>query len=146
MSEKENAVSEKSAEEKVAREVAKQDFERFLDAMGMELDPDGLNAEDKLDLEELTAKLTRLIQKGCLIINDSGEAVYHLRRSDGPPIVFKEPCGADLMQMDKKKAEVGKMTMIMAAITSLPPGAISKLMMKDHNVVRDITILFMGAE
>jgi len=131
----------------VAKEVAEADFERFAAGMDLDVDPSGMDAEDRKGFEQQKSKVVGAIQSGALVINDDDEPVFTPQRTkDAKPITFHEPTGASLMAMDrKKKAEdIGKLYASMADITGTHASTFSKMKMPDLKVCMAITTLFLG--
>ena len=132
---------------KVAREVAEEEFERFVESMGIDDDPASMKAEDLEDFEALKGRIIRRIEKGSVIIHDNGEPEYIPQRTeDSPKLKFKEPTGATLMETDRKKTDIAKTTSLIAAMTEVSMATISKLKVLDYKACSDIATLFMGAE
>jgi len=133
----------------IVKEFAEKELERFADIMGLDFDVADMDREDKADFESIKRRLIKRIMNRSLIINDNGEPVYTPQRSgEVEAITFKEPTGAMLMEMDKKKPsqEIGKVAIFMAAITGLSSAFFAKLKYADFNICSDITTLFMDAE
>jgi hypothetical protein len=131
-------------ERKVAREVCEQEFERFADAMDLDVDPTRMDAADLKTFDDARHVLLRAMERGQLVIDEKGQPVF--TASDGTAITFYEPTGATFMSMDtkKKEQEVAKMYAIMAEITRLPDKTFSKMPMRDLKVCRTIVTLFLG--
>jgi hypothetical protein len=106
-------------EEKCAREVAEQEFERFLDAMDIQLDLEQGDADDQRADKLQREKILRAIMYGDLVINDDGEAVYTPWRPKSKykePITFHERDGSTLTAGDNKgKNALGRQTYAMMA-------------------------------
>jgi len=140
-------MSEKK-KEVIAKEVAEAEFDRFAEAMDLELEPADMDAEDKKGLDAQKGRLIKAIMSGSLIINENGEPVYTPQRAgeNVNPITFSEPTGASLMAMDRKKRteDVGKLYATMADITGQSSGIFSKMKMGDLKICMAITTLFLG--
>ena len=135
------------AENKVAKEVAEQEFERFAEVMDLDVDPAFLDDEDKKGLELQKNRIVAAIMAGSLVINDDGEPVYTPQRSeDRTPITFHEPSGASLMEMDRKKKneDIGKLYAIMASMGKVHANTFAKMKMSDLKVCQAVTTLFLG--
>lgn len=135
------------AENKVAKEVAEQEFERFAEVMDLDVDPAFLDDEDKKGLELQKNRIIAAIMAGSLVINDDGEPVYTPQRSeDRTPITFHEPSGASLMEMDRKKKneDIGKLYAIMASMGKVHANTFAKMKMSDLKVCQAVTTLFLG--
>jgi hypothetical protein len=134
-------------EKKVATEVAEMEFTRFAAAMDLDLDPKGMDDEDKKSFERLKGIVIRAIENGHVEINSDDEPVVHPRTiEDTTPITFFEPEGAAFMEMDKKRKDhdVAKQMALLAAITKQNAGKFSKMKQRDLKVLNAILMLFLG--
>jgi hypothetical protein len=133
--------------DKIAKEVAELEFERFASEMDLDVSTDGLDEEEQSSLDEHRRKVVNSICNGSLVINEDGEPVYTPRRGENKePLTFHEPTGSTIMAMDKKKKseEVGKMYSVMAALTKQHPSTFSKMKYSDVKICSAITTLFLG--
>jgi hypothetical protein len=131
----------------VVEEVAEQEFIRFVDAMDIDVDPEGMDEEDRKGFVQQKTKIVSAIKSGALVINDNGEPVYTpVRTNDATPITFFEPTGASLMAMDRKKKteDIGKFYAAMGDITKTSAGVFSKMRMSDLKICMAITTLFLA--
>jgi hypothetical protein len=135
------------AEFKIALEVAEAEFNRFADAMELDVSTDSMDEEDKKGFEQQKSVLLKAIQKGALVFNEAGEPIYTPQRTDdADPITFYEPTGASLMAMDKRKKteDVGKMYALMGDMTKTSAATFSRMKMADLKVCQAIAVLFLG--
>jgi hypothetical protein len=133
--------------DKVAKEVAEAEFDRFVKAMDLDVDPSDMSEEDKEAFQQQKERLVGAIQSGALTINDDGEPVFTPQRTkDADTLTFHEPTGASLMAMDRKKKseDIGKLYAAMADMTRSHSSTFSKMRMADLKVCMAITTLFLG--
>lgn len=137
------AISDRN-ESKIPRELAESEFERFAEAMDLDIDRTRMDADDQKGLDEAKQVLFRAMERGQLVIDEKGQPVF--TPSSGEPITFYEPTGASFISMDAKKKDhqVAKLIAIMADITRLPEKIFSKLPNRDFKVCRTIVTLFLG--
>lgn len=132
----------------VAREVAEQEFERFAEAMDLDLDISRMDADDIKNLDGAKHTLVRAIERGDLVIDEKGQPVFTpTTKLDGiSTLTFYEPTGASFMSMDGKKKgqDFAKMFTLMAEMTRQPEKTFSKLPQRDLKVCRTIVTLFLG--
>lgn len=131
----------------VAEEVALSEFERFADMMGLDVDPEGMNEEEKANFKKLKNKIIIAIQKNALVINENGEAVYTPQRTQGVnPLTFHELNGAYLQAQDRRKQgeDVAKMFVIMEQLTKSAPGTFAKMKAIDLSVCMAVANLFLA--
>ena len=131
---------------KIIKEMAEQEFDRFIEAMDIEADPLEMDDEDKEQFKKQKSLVVARIMAGNVIIDDAGQPVYTVKQGDGDPITFYEPTGASLMAMDrKKKAEdIGKLYATMADMTKQPIKRFAGMKYRDLKVFIAITSLFLG--
>lgn len=133
--------------DKVALEVAEQEFNRFVEAMDLDVNPADMDEDDKKGFEQQRERVVSAIQAGTVVINDNGEPVFTPQRTkDADPITFYEPTGASLMAMDRKKKteDIGKLYAAMGDMTKNHANVFSKMKMADLKVCMAITTLFLG--
>lgn len=137
-----------SKEEKVVREVAEQEFERFADAMDLDIDTAELDAEDQAAFNKQRSRIVRAVQRGSLVFNENGEAVYTPSNPGSKhqdPITFHERTGASLMAMDgkKKNHDVAKTYAVMADMCKVHPSTFAGLKGSDVKVCEALFALLM---
>lgn len=133
--------------DKIAKEVAEQEFNRFVESMDLDVDPADMDEDDLTEFTKQKSRVMSAIQSGALVINDDGEPVFTPQRTnDATAITFHEPTGASLMAMDRKKKteDIGKLYAAMGDITKTHSNIFSKMKMSDLKVCMAITTLFLG--
>ena len=131
----------------ISKEIAEQEFSRWVDGMGLELFENLMDNDDIKDFTVQKARILKAIEKGALIVSDKNEFVYTPQRSeDAQPITFYEATGAALTSMDlkKKDRDMGKMFNAMASITQTVPKIFNDMKMPDLQVCIAITTLFLA--
>ncbi len=138
----------KQEDNKIAKEVAEAEFDRFADLMDLDVNTEGMSADEKRDFTVQRDRLVRVIQSGALVINGNGEPVYTPQRAEGDvnPITFNEPTGASYLAMDRKKVgeDMGKLFSTMADVTGQSAGLFSKMKNSDLKVCIAIITLFLA--
>lgn len=133
--------------DKVAKEVAEEEFNRFVECMDLDVDPADMDEDDRKGFVHQKDRVIAAIQSGALVINDKGEPTYTPQRTnDAEPITFYEPTGTSLMAMDRKKKteDIGKLYAAMGDMTKTHANVFSKMKMADLKVCMAITTLFLG--
>lgn len=135
-------------EPKVSKEVAEQEFERFADAMDLDVDTTGMDQEDVNAFNRQKSRIIRAMMDGALVINEEGEAVFTPQRNASKhkdAITFHERTGASLMAMDGKKKghDVGKTYAVMGDMCKVHPGVFAGLAGSDIKVCEAIFALLM---
>lgn len=130
-------------------ETAKNEFDRFVDSMDLDLDTADMDSEDLAAFNKTKNRILRAIEKGALIIDaETGEAIYtpqHTRSKVKDAITFHERTGASLMAMDgvKKNHDVTKTYKVMADMCKVHPGVFAGLVGTDVKVCEAIFALLM---
>ena len=132
----------------ITQELAEQEFNRFVEAMDLDLDPSDMDAEDLAGFLKTKKRLIKAVMAGSLVFNDDGEAVYtpvNPKSKYQDPITFHERTGTSIMAMDGKKKghDVAKMYAVMADLTRLPAVTFSGLVGVDIKVCESILLLLM---
>lgn len=134
---------------KITIEVAEQEFDRFAEAMDLDLDPTSMDVSDLTQFHRQKKILLKELVLGSLIVNEEGEFVYtpkHKRSKYKEPITFYERDGAAMMAMDGKKTghDVARMYAILSAMCKVPSKTFSSLVGVDIRVSEAIFALLMG--
>lgn len=135
------------AEEAVAREVAEAEFERFAEAMDLDVDEESISDEDdRKGLRSARDAFVRAVMRGKLAVNEVGEPVVTLSTGEGEELTFYEPTFDVIAQSDKTKAgkDMAKMALIMGAMTKTSAAKFSKMRMRDFKVCQTVVTLFFG--
>jgi hypothetical protein len=137
-----------SADPKVAKEVAEQEFERWAEAMGLRrmFDPATLDEEDKKALAIHRGALLGAIEDGNLTVNDEGEFVFTPVMGDRTPLTFHEPDGAMLRTADTVKMGEGvsREQKLLGAITKTSASRFSGMKRRDLTICDSIFSLFLA--
>ncbi len=134
--------------EVIAKEVAEQEFERFVDAMDLDIDSTQMDAEDLTAFNRQKGRIIRAIEKGHLVFNENGEAVYTPNRPGSKhteAIIFHERTGASLMAMDgkKKNHDVAKTYAVMADMCRVHQSVFAGLVGTDVKICEALFALLM---
>lgn len=134
------------AEPKVAEEVAVEEFNRFAEAMYLDIDPKGMDDDDKKGLERAKHTFVRAVMDGSLTVNEQGVPVFTPRIGDLKALTFNEPKGSAFIAMDGKKAghDVAKLYASLAELTGANPSTFARMAERDLKVCRSIFTLFFG--
>ena len=135
------------ADPKVAEEVAEEEFKRFAESMYLDIDPKGMDDEDKKGLEAAKRTFVRAVMDGSLVVNEKGVPIFTPRMNEGAkPLTFNEPTGAVFIAMDGKKSghDVARLYASLAELTGVNPSTFAKMAERDLRVCRSIFTLFFG--
>lgn len=130
-------------ENKIDRETAEREFDRFMDAMDLDTDSSAWDEDDRKSFDQQKDRIVRAIQNGSLVVNDDGEPVY---TTGAETLTFHEPKGSALMAMDRRKKgeDVGKFYATMADITGTNAKTFALMKNRDLKVCMAITALFLA--
>lgn len=91
--------------QKISTEVARQEFDRWVDAMDLDLNEADMDEKDLGNFKKQKRRIISALEAGALVINDRGEAVYTPQNpasAHKEPLTFHERTGASLMATDGK--------------------------------------------
>lgn len=132
----------------VVREVAEQEFDRWAEAMDLDVDTSYMDDDDRTQFEKQRRRVLRALQRGSLVVSESGEAVYTPRnpgtKATGA-LTFHERTGASLMAMDGKKKghDAAKTYAVMADICKTHPSTFAGMVGEDVKVCEAIFAFLM---
>lgn len=134
--------------DKIAKEVAEKEFDRFVEEMDLDLDTSEMDAEDLTAFNKQKRRIIKVIERGHLIINDKGEAEYtpfNERSKHKEVLVFHERTGASLMAMDgkKKNHDVAKTYAVMADMCKVHQNVFAGLVGSDVKTCEALFALLM---
>ena len=132
------------SDEKISQEMAEAEFDRFVEMMDLELDPADMNDNEKSEMLDASKRVKRAIQRGSLIINDDGEAIYTPQRTESKnPFHFRELDGHALLASDKRKesARVSQGFTMMGQMCKCSPNFFANLKGVDLKVTQAIFVL-----
>lgn len=132
---------------KVSEEAAEAEFQRFVDAMDLNFDPKGWDAEEKKSFVDSKIVFIDAIRRGFLIVDEAGQPVYTPKLEPRTPITFYEPDGACIMSMDlvKKGRDNEKGFQLLTTMTKAIPGTFAKMKQRDLKVCQAVAGLFLGS-
>ena len=130
--------------EKINREQAENEFERMADAMRLDLDPEGIDENERRDMEGDRRTFVKAIVRGDLVLDDDLRPVF--TPEGGDPLTFYPPKGSSLMAADKKKEghDVAKTYAILGELTRAPAVTFSKMDFPDLKVCVAVMGLFFA--
>lgn len=132
----------------VDKETAEHEFDRFIEMMDLDLDTADMDQEDLNAFNKQKRRILRALEKGTLVINDNGEAVYtpaNPKSGYKEPITFHERTGASLMAMDNKKKnhDVAKTYAVLAEMCKVNQKVFASLVGTDVKVCEALFALLM---
>ena len=136
---------------KISKETANKDFESWADALGIEYDTDGMNAEEKADFERIKAPIIKAIVDGRCVV-DGNSLEYTIKTCvaaeglAGRNVKIGAPSGAIYSGMDgyKETQNVHRLNGAMSAMTGLDVGIFPKLDLRDYSFFKAVVQLFLS--
>lgn len=136
---------------KISKETANRDFESWADALGIEYDMDGMNAEEKADFERIKAPIIKAIVDGRCVV-DGNSLEYTIKTCvaaeglAGRNVKIGAPSGAIYSGMDgyKETQNVHRLNGAMSAMTGLDVGIFPKLDLRDYSFFKAVVQLFLS--
>lgn len=129
-------------------ETANNEFERWAEAMDLDLDESYMDAEDLTNFRKQKRRVLKAMTRGALMISEEGLAIYtpqNPRSKHQEPITFNERTGASLMAMDGKKKgyDVAKTYAVLADMCRLPPAVFAGMVGEDSKVCEALLAFLM---
>ena len=135
--------------DKVVREVAETDFNRFIEAWDIDDNTDAMSGEDKESFDQQKNRILTQIEKGSATVDEEGNISYELRypRDGTMTLNFKVPSGAAYISMDsyKDRQNIHKMFGFMASMTKTHSKVFSKMDARDAKFCMGVALLFLGS-
>lgn len=134
-------------ENKIAREVAEKELERFLAAMDIEdhVDEEGLDKEEVRAIRKMKRIVIRALEKGRLVIDDDGLAVYTTVSLKEPvTLTFRRPNGAAFLSGGDEETAVASGFRVLAEMTGVSVKTFATMGYNDLEVLQSIAKLFFG--
>jgi hypothetical protein len=127
------------------QEFIDQEFDRFVEAMRIDLGTEGLDENDRRSKENDIRLFKLAVADGRLTVDDDGFASFTPLGAE-KPIKWYRSKGSAYTAMDKKKksSDAGKMFASMAAITRANEITFVNMDIADLNVCMAIWALFLG--
>lgn len=128
---------------KIAREVAEQEFEKWCEAMDVEID--GLTTEEIEGMAPHRRIIVNAISKGAATVDEAGKLSYKTHRTAEPQdYTFGEISGATLVSMEKANLGHARIFVVLSEITGRPAGEFRKMTGRDLSLMESVFILLMG--
>jgi len=129
--------------EKVTKQLAEADFDRFAEEMDI-VAPGKDDGEIAAEYEGARAVIVREIVRGRMRVEDDGRLSFD--PSEGETIIFNEPTGADFMAMDRKKAGQGfaRTFAFLEAVTKEPAKRFANMKRRDLTPCAAVVSLFLA--
>jgi hypothetical protein len=128
---------------KIAKEVAEKEFEKWCDYVDIELDD--LTPEEIKSMESHRRTIVRAIMKGAACVDENGQLSYTSQRTAEPQkYTFKEVSGATLVSMEKAEGNFARQFVVLSEVTGRPAGELRKLTGRDLTFMQTVFILLMA--
>lgn len=133
---------------KIDAKTAELEFDRWADAMDLDLDPAGMDDKDAAAFNKQKRRIVSAIADGALVIGSDGLATYTPQNDKTPykdPITFNERTGASLMAMDGKgkNQDVAKTYAMMADMCGVNAKVFAGMVGVDAKVCEALYVFLM---
>lgn len=137
----------KKSEPAVAREVAEEEFARFVELNDLTFDTQRMSPDTREEFEDRRARFVLAVQRGRLVVEDDGSAKFTPKSGDGTPLTFRQPRGGDLQQLDNFRGDQTqkKAQALYALMTGTSISRVQSLLISDLTVCEAIASLFFGS-
>lgn len=135
--------------EKVVREVAEKEFERFVMAWDIDANTDNMSGEDKESFIQQKGRLVNQIVAGHATVDEDGDIHYKLKypKGDTTELHFRVPTGAAYMSMDnfKDRQNISKINAFLGSMTKQAPRFFANMDARDVKFCQGVAILFLAS-
>lgn len=130
----------------IAPEMADQEFNRWAEAMDLDLDTGAMGPEDIDDFNKIKSRITRAIVAGRVTVDDKGEIELKPKAGNLEIVHFYEPAAEVLVEMDRRKSgqDMAKLNSVVGAMTKTSAQQIAALKLTDYKIVQGIAQLFLA--
>lgn len=133
---------------KIGLEVAESEFDRWVEAMDLDLDQATMDTADLASFSKQRRRLIRAMMKGALVIREDGLAVYtpyNKNSKSNEPLIFNERTGASLMAMDSRKSghDAARTYAILGDLCKVHPSIFANLAGEDIKVCEALFAFLM---
>jgi hypothetical protein len=127
---------------KVANDVAQQEFERWADTFEIDTSTDGFDEEEIKAFDAFKSKFIKRVETGALTVDDDGLIEFSPRGDDGEPLKFDEPTGALLSARQKNDSDIQAARRVLAAWTGAAPKRFADMKLRDFNFCSELLAFF----
>jgi hypothetical protein len=139
----------KETNNKIPRDMAEAEFERFAEYWDIDTDVDSMSPEDKDSFEGQKSRIIRAVMSGRAVVESTGELTYTLREAVGnhEKITFKMPKGEAFIEMDKHKERqsMHKVATLVSKMTGVHSSLLSRFNGNDMKFCLGFAGLFLGS-
>lgn len=108
------------------------------------IDPEDMTSDEYDSLLEVKRRLVRVIERGDLVVSESGDPIYTPPVPGSKPITFYKPTGATFMAMDGNDGNQARLIRMVTDMTRSAKGEIAKLEAPDYVVCSTLANLFLA--
>ena len=131
----------------IAKEVAEQEFERFVEAMDLDIAPETMDEKERQGFSECKRRVIDALCASTLVIDEKGQLTFTPSADENKtPVTFYEPDGACWMAIDQAKPghDMTKNLLFLVAMTRSEKSRFAKMPNRDLKVCLAIAALAMG--
>jgi hypothetical protein len=128
----------------VAADVAAEEFNRWAEALDLDIAPEGMNEDDRRGFNEQKRLVIRAIEAGRLTINTEGLAVFKPRDKHEGAITFFEPNGAVVIK-GRAQSDAERVAGMVHKMTGEPMSRFEDMPVRDYKVCTAIVTLLLAA-
>lgn len=130
---------------KVAKEVAEQEFERWAEAFEIDTNTAGLSDEELKAFEAFKDKFVKRVESGALSVDENGVIEFSPRGDSEDPLKFDEPTGAILSARQKGDTDIQGGRRMLAAWAGVSPKRFADMKLRDFNFCSELLAFFANS-
>lgn len=130
---------------KVANEVAQQEFFRWAESFEIDITTDGLDAEEVKAFEAFKVKFIKRVESGALTVGEDGSLEFAPRGDKGEPLKLDEPTGAVLSARLKSDTDIQAARRVLASWSGASPTRFAEMKLRDFNFCTELLAFFANS-
>ncbi len=127
---------------KVASDVAQQEFERWAEVFEIDITTNDLDPEELKAFEAFKSKFIKRVESGALTVDEDGVIEFTPRGDSEEPLKFDEPTGSLLSARQKNDTDIQAARRVLAAWASVPPKRFADMKLRDFNFCSELLAFF----
>jgi len=127
---------------KVATDVAQQEFERWAEVFEIDITTNDLDDEELKAFEAFKSKFIKRVESGALTVDEDGVIEFTPRGDSEEPLKFDEPTGSLLSARQKNDTDIQAARRVLAAWAGVSPKRFADMKLRDFNFCSELLAFF----
>jgi hypothetical protein len=127
---------------KVSKDVAQQEFERWAEEFEIDITTNDLDGEELKAFEAFKNKFIKRVESGALTVDEDGVIELTPRGDSEDPLKFDEPTGSLLSARQKNDTDIQAARRVLAAWSGVPPKRFADMTLRDFTFCSELLAFF----